>query len=158
MTHPTTFQAPRFGKRSVLCRYIDREYRKRNNRPNPNAYRLTPNEKYLSVNSLEIHTRNQVAAIYAEKFENGNRPVALAEPTVSIYNAAASEVGVTVAYNSDAGYWHFSENGNATPAYLHHGREHNESHCGVEFVRALDDFKEFQFSVRMAKSKTYKSV
>ncbi len=151
-------QTPSFRERSVLSRYIDREYRRRNKHPNPNAYRRTPNEKYLSVNSLEIHTRKQVAAIYADLFENGNRPVAFAEPMVSNYNAAASEVGLTVAYNLDAGYWQFFENGNATPAYLHHGREHNESHCGVEFVRALDDFKEFRFSVRMAQSKTYKSV
>ena len=151
-------KTPSFQERSVLCRYVDREYRRRNNRPNPNAYRRTPNEKYLSVNSLEIHTRKQVAAIYADLFENGNRPVAFAETMVSNYNVAASDVGLTVAYNSDAGYWQFFENGNATPAYLHHGREHNESHCGVEFVRALDDFKEFRFSVRMAQSKTYKSV
>lgn len=151
-------QTPSFRERSVLSRYIDREYRGKNNRPNPNAYRRTPNEKYLSVNSLEIQKRKQVAAIYAHIFENGNRPVAFAEPTVSNYNAAASEVGVTVDYNAHAGYWQFSENANATPAYLHHWRENNESHCGVEFVRVLDDFKEFRFSLRMARSKTYKFV
>lgn len=150
--------APTFKQRSILTRYIDREYRGKKNRPKRGAYQRSEGEKYLSVNSLEIHTRNQVAAIYAEIFENGNRPVALTEPRVSNYNAVANEVGVTVRYNAVAGYWEFHENGLSAPAYRHHVRTRNESHCGVEFVRAFDDYKEFQFAIRMAKSKTYKLV
>lgn len=151
-------KTPSFRERSILARYVHVEYRGKNNRPKPSAYRRSPGEKYLSVNSLEIHTRNQVAAIYADIFENGNRPVTLTEPMVSNYNARAREVGVTVSYNADDGHWQFDENGIATPAYLHHLKPHNESHCGVEFVRIFDDFKEFQFSIRMVRSRTYKFV
>ena len=82
----------------------------------------------------------------------------LTEPMVSNYNARAREVGVTVNYNADDGHWQFDENGIATPAYLRHLKPHNESHCGVEFVRIFDDFKEFQFSIRMVRSRTYKFV
>lgn len=148
-----------FREHSILTRYIRQEYRgRKKNRPKPSAYQRAPKEQHLSVNSTDIHSVRQIAAIYADIFENGNRPVALTQPRVSDYNFAADHVGLTVTYNEPKGRWEFFEHNAVTPAYLHHARERNESHCGVEFVRALADFKEFQFATRMAKSKTYKMI
>ncbi len=151
-------RGPTFKEISVLTRYIHPEFRGKNNRPKPSAYQRSHSERYLSVNSLEIHSLKQVAAIYADIFENENRPVALTQPSVSDYNGVAGQVGVIINYNASAGYWEFHESDILTPAYLHHARVRNESHCGVEFVRVFDDFQEFRFAGRMARSKTYKFV
>ena len=98
-----TTRAPSFKERSILTRYIRREYRGRKNRPRPGAYQLAPKEQHLSVNSREIHSLNQIAAIYANIFEDGNRPVALAQSRISDYNATANQVGVTLTYNDQKG-------------------------------------------------------
>ena len=68
---------PTFSEASELARYVPPEWCRRKNRPAPAAYQRKDNEKYLSVNSTEVETTNQIAEIYATKFESDTRPVAI---------------------------------------------------------------------------------
>ncbi len=149
---------PRFRERSVLVRYIDPEFRGRNNRPKPPAYQISEDEEYLSVNSLELATVRQIAQVYADKFEAGQRPVALAGPRVALYNSNGIQSGVGITFNDERVCWEFNEGGVPRDAYKHHRRRNNPSHCGVEFVRVFSDHESFKFAVRMARVATYKRV
>ncbi len=91
---------PTFVEKSELARYIPYEWRNRNNRPAPAAYQRKDNEKYLSVNSTEVETINQIAQTYATKFESGTRPVSVACPKVANYNEAADQVGIAISFNA----------------------------------------------------------
>jgi hypothetical protein len=83
----------------------------------------------LSVNSLEIHTENQIAAIYAEKFDE-ERPVALSTPTIGDYNRAAEGVGLTIGgYNEGEPHWTNPGPNGDEPSYKHDPKKGNDSHC-----------------------------
>lgn len=149
---------PRFRERDKLARYIDPDYRGKNGRPKLAAYQLTDNEDSLSVNSLEIESVRQVAATYATKFENGHRPVAIASPQISQFNAAAGAVRVNISYDSIIGCWIFHDSGKYSEAYRFDDKKTNKSHCGVEFARIFDEYQEFLFAGRMAKACKYRLV
>lgn len=147
---------PTFSASSRLARYIDPEFRRtRNKRPQPGAYQKLEDDDYLSVNSTEVKTLGQIADTYAKKFEKGQRPVAIACPTVEQYNAAANGVGLTITYNDGAEAWEF---GGAIRAYKHWPKTGNESHCGVEYVRIFRGRQDLNFAVRMGNAVTYKDV
>jgi hypothetical protein len=149
---------PTFAEPSELARYIPSEWCKRKNRPASAAYQRKDNEEYLSVNSTEVETINQIAQTYATKFESGTRPVAIACPKVASYNEAADKVGIAISFNGTTNDWEFQEGGKLAVAYKHRRSEVNNSHCGVEFVRVFDDRSDFCFAVRVARSATYKTI
>jgi hypothetical protein len=110
----------------------------------------------LSVNSLEIHTSNQIAAIYAEKF-NEKRPVAPSTPTIEDYNRAAEGVGLMIGgYYNDEPHWTNPGPNGDEPSYKHDPKTGNDSHCLVRFTRLLDEKTAFLFAVRMAYKPTYR--
>ena len=149
---------PTFVEKSELARYIPSEWRNRNNRPAPAAYQRKDNEKYLSVNSTEVETINQIAQTYATKFESGTRPVSVACPKVASYNEAADQVGIVISFDATTNNWEFQERGTLAVAYKYRRSEGNRSHCGVEYVKAFDDMSDFRFAVRIARSATYKML
>ena len=151
---------PTFSEVSELARYIPSEWRKRRNHPAPAAYQRKDNEKYLSVNSTEVETINQIAQTYAARFESGTRLIAIACPTVASYNEAATSkrVGIAISFNGTTSNWEFQEGGKPAVAYMHRGSDADKSHCGVEFVRIFDDSSDFWFAVRVARSATYRMV
>lgn len=149
---------PIFKETSGLVRYIPAEFRKRNNRPATAAYRRKENEDYLSVNSDEVETHNQIAQVYATLFESGVRPVSVACPKVVDYNECAEQVGVTITFNSVTKDWEFQGGGVSVAAYSHRRQDHNKSHCGIEYVRMFSDLIDFRFAVRLSRSTTYKML
>ena len=146
---------PKFRASDKLARYIHPEFRRANgNRPKLGAYLKSENEKYLSVNSLEIETINQVADTYAKKFETGQRPVAIAAPTVSDYNDAAHVADIEITFNSTKKIWEYNYQGSRA-AYKHYRADNNISHCGVEYVEKFNKYQNFKYSRRMAMKDTY---
>lgn len=147
---------PTFAAGCHLARYIDPEYRRSPKKPpKPGAYQRKLDETFLSVNSTEVETVSQIAQIYADKFEQGNRPVGIALPTVAKYNLVAQAVGVILTYNGAKQVWEF---GASRVAYRHRPSANNNSHCGVEYTESLADFYDFRFALRMAKAATCKLV
>lgn len=69
------------------------------------------------------------------------------------YNAAAKGTAANVTRNEAAGLWEFLENGLPKPAYLHRGAYLGDPHCGVEYVRVLDDHQALRVARRLAQKK-----
>lgn len=149
---------PTFNEPSRLVRYIPPEFRNRNNRPAVGAYQKKENEDYLSVNSDELETVNQIAQNFASQFEADNRPVAVSYPTVANYNDAAGKVGVMISFNNATQNWEFREGAGLVVAYKHRSKKSNKSHCGIEYVRVFDALSDFRYAVRVARSTTYRMV
>jgi hypothetical protein len=149
---------PSFGANQRLARYIDPEFRQETRRAKPPAFMEEEGTTRdgLSVNSLEIHTENQIAAIYAEKFKE-ERPVALSTLSIEDYNRAAAEAGLSIqGYHADDPHWtHVGPKGDE-PSYRHDPKIKNESHCLVSYTRLLNEVAEFRFAVRMARKPTFR--
>lgn len=155
---------PTFAPNQRLARYIRPEYRQRTRRAKPPAFMQDPETTNdgLSVNTLEVHTDNQIAAIYREKFKaelaDGAIPVAMSTPRVEDYNIAAEGVGMAIAghYPQEPHWTNPGPDGHDEPSYVLNDKPKNESHCLVRFTRLLDEAAEFRFAVRMARTPTYR--
>lgn len=139
----------------MLMRYIEVEFRQDSKRPAPGAFQLRPNERQLSVNSTSIHTPNQIAGIYSQKFGEP-RPIGIAGPKISDYCAAAGHCRTVVYYDEKQDCWLFDENAIPTPAFVPDPKENNESHYGVNFLRTYDDYHQYRFAVHIAQASTYR--
>ena len=85
---------PDFSRGKKLARYIRKDWRQPNGRPAPFAFRkVSPSDK-LSVNTLSMETKRQIAAAYADKWESEIRPVAMTVCNVEKYVDAAKAAGV----------------------------------------------------------------
>jgi len=148
---------PTFGANEKLARYIEPEYRQNNRRAKPSAFVEDPDSKKngLSVNSLEIHTENQIASIYSTKF-NEPRPIAITIHTVADYNAAAQDVGIRVIENADSHIFEHEEADRRADSYRLDKKKGNESHCLVRYTRLFEEFQERRFAIRMAYKPTYR--
>lgn len=151
-------RSPAFKPRSFLTRYLRAEWRKRNGRVSPAAFRLRTDEASLSVNSTEVETVPQIASYYANRWHWGERPVTLVAPMVKDYNDAASVAELTVARAATDGAWVYDRNGGQYRAYRHVPIPLSPSHCSVEFVAALDERGARRFAVSIAAKKRYKSL
>lgn len=147
---------PTFAKSSRLLRHIDPDFRARNGRTSPAAFRLKENETYLSVNSSEVETDKQIAAYYAKQMENGLRPVAISDPKVQDYSNAAAKVGLSVTYDQSKKQWIVPGLSSQPLAYMHEPRLRpppSPSHSGIHFLAHCNEHQAFRFSVHMAKRK-----
>ena len=75
---------------------------------------------------------------------------------VGRYNAAARSAGVAILRHSDE--YQFMDQAQLVPAYKHrpvNGRVSlpSLSHCGVEFIRAMDSIAEAKFAGAMTKER-----
>ena len=120
-----------------------------------------PGDDHLSVNALELESREQIAEYYADVFGSEEGKVAVCIHTVFEYNDSGKKAGCRIEFNTANSTWEFPEtNGSRGVAYRHRPVSRTEqfpyaswSHCGVEFVRALAELKLRQFARRMAKRK-----
>jgi hypothetical protein len=120
-----------------------------------------PEHDHLSVNALELESRDQIAQYYTDVFGSEEEKVAVCIHRVLEYNDSGKKAGCWVEWNRANSTWEFPEtNGTRGMAYRHRPVKRTEnfphvswSHCGVEFVRALADLKLRQFARRMAKRK-----
>jgi hypothetical protein len=148
---------PAFSERSVLVRYIHEDQRFKKNRPALAAFVASPGEAYLSVNSLEVETVQQIAAYYLARFRTSN-PVALTQHKIATYNDAARKAGVAVTHVS--GSWRFTDAaGQVQVAYQQHIVPStptllgSRSHSGFECVRAMNELNARKAARRLASKK-----
>jgi hypothetical protein len=148
---------PSFANHSELVRYIDELHRLSGRRPAAAAYLPDPRSDrperdYLSVNSLELESMKVIADYHRMRAQNNVGQVALCVHKVWRYNTVAAKCGIAVRHNRGSGTWKFQDRDGLRDAYMHHARHDrltSESHCGVEFVRALTKHNEGKFARRM---------
>jgi hypothetical protein len=153
---PTRHAPPTFSERSVLVRYIDEDQRFKTGRPAPAAFMANPGEKYLSVNSLEVESLQDIAAYYRVRFTPS--AVAVTQHKVTSYNDAARKG--SVALTRVGGMWHFTDGaGTAQLAYEQHpvpargGFPASPSHSGFECVRVMNELNARKAARHLAKGK-----
>ncbi len=140
---------PTFRPNSELVRYVSPEFRAKDGRVMPAAYHLRPEEDHLSVNSTEVHTEKQIAAIYKQKFSEPG-PLVVHMPTIEQYVEAAAHTGLRLARSSANDTWVYQRDTKDLPAFLHRPKEGNASHCGVEFVKHMTQNEMNKFALRIA--------
>ena len=154
-------KTPTLARGQKLARSIHPDDCGKKNRPKPSAYQRS-NETYLSVNSLEVQTKKQVAQIYSERWFGGERPVAMTVLTTDIYCEAGRAVGCPIELDEDSRLWSFGGPDGREAAFKHrpkHGATPvDPSHSGVEFVCTFNDYQDFQFSMRLVHKATYSLV
>jgi hypothetical protein len=150
--------APLFSLHRELARHVTPENRLRGNRAAVVTFLRDPREdprtEYLSVNSLEVESPRQIAKYYQQLFQQGTGEVAVFTAKVFHYNEAGKKCGVDLQYDQPSGFWTFGgRSGKREPAYRHRPgtREpKSPSHCGVEFVRAMNEHVRSKFARRLA--------
>ena len=146
--------APKFQTKSQLIRYVDEDQRLPKNSPADDVFIASPGDSHLSVNSLEIENQPTIASRYRQKFQGGAGEVAICVHKIYEYNASAHGTAGQVSYSRSGGHWEFRDMSNdLKPAYLHRPAIVGDSHCGVEFVRALSDLESIKVARRLAKKK-----
>lgn len=151
-------KSPSFSDRSQLARYIHPNQRMKGNRASSVAFLAEPGpprETYLSVNSLEVEKLSAIASYYRTKFGDSGK-VATVVKTVGRYNIAAQSAGLAILRQS--GQYYFADQANLNPAYRHRpvaGKVAipSPSHCGVEFIRALNGIAEAKFATEMVRER-----
>ncbi len=148
---------PTFAAQERLARYIRPEYRQGTNRAKLGAFMEdeTATRSGLSVNSLEVHTENQIATICEGKF-NDPRPVALSIPTVGEFNESANAARIEVAIHAAKRRWMHSGPNGLEDSYKHDPKLSNESHCLIKYTRLFDNLQKLRFARRMAYKPTYR--
>jgi hypothetical protein len=158
---------PLFSEAHELVRYVQKKHRLGGNRTAVAAYLelgLPSDERskeHLSVNSLEVESLRQIAGYCQERFQKGTGDVALSSTKVRAFTSAGKKFGVDLTYDAAKSVWHFvGKNGSQEEAYRHRPvrdpyveRLNSPSHCGVEFVRAMDDYAKTKFARRLGGKK-----
>ena len=149
---------PTFEFNKKLARYIRAEYRQENRRAKPPAFMDVNSKDGLSVNSLEVSTKNQIAAVYREKFPEDAKRVAICENKIEQYNDAAAGAGLFVEWVVESKAWFHSGSSGRMQSYIHDPKTNNDSHSLVKFTSGVDDFNEMRFAHRMARKPTFRLV
>lgn len=126
---------PTFAEHSELARHVDPDELKNGGRVSSAAFVPNPSENYLSVNSLEIETQQDIATYYRNIFQNGSGEVAIACRKISDYNTAASNAGIMIKVSNLDGKWKYYADGSPEEAYKHRQTNMSYSHCGVEYLK-----------------------
>ena len=112
-------------------------------------------KEYFSVNSLEVETLRTIADYYQERFAKSSADIAICSTKVNDFNDAGKKSGVLLQYDNSTSSWQFVHpDGTREPAYKHRpnrssGDLKSESHCGVEFLRVLDEYARAKFARRL---------
>jgi hypothetical protein len=146
------------------ARYVAEEARS-GNRASPAAFLPDPPDStrkrppYLSVNSLEIESLQEIANYHRKIWQNNSGNVALAAHKVFHYREAGRQSGITIEFDREARYYVFRErSGQMSRAFECIPRTDifkSSSHSGVHFVRALEDHQVGKFARRMSGGKLH---
>jgi hypothetical protein len=156
---------PSFSGKSRLVRYVRQSDRLRGNRiaiaafepdVSPSGEPITDN--HLSVNSLEVETLKQISAYHRLNWQGDEGEVALIDHQVTDYNDAAKKCEVAITLDVSTTTWMFVDTQRKSAlAYKHRPVRPNASnelgspsHCGVEFIRVLNEYRATQFARRLA--------
>ena len=128
-----TRKTPTFKLNRELARYVDID-ELQGGRVSSSAFIPNPGEDYLSVNSIEVESLNDIATYYCNVFKNGIGAVAIACRKVSEYNEAAKKSDVRIIFSRAECKWKCNLNDNYHDAYKHRPTEKSYSHSGVEYL------------------------
>jgi hypothetical protein len=130
---------PSFAARTELALYVDPDDLGRGGRVSSTAFLPNPDDKYLSVNSLELESIETIAAYYQERFKGGVGQVAIAHRKVWDYTDAGRFAGLSIDFNKTVGKWEYDTGHGLADAYKHIRQTRvpkSNSHCGVQFINA----------------------
>lgn len=150
---------PSFGKSEKIARYVAPENRQKNRRAKIAAFiedNVTPRTG-LSVNSLEVHTENQIASIYEKKFGDA-RPLGIAFRKISDVNTASADANITVQWDDDQQKWQYERQAAFHDAYRHDKKATDDSHSLCRMTMHFDDHQDLKFARRIASKPTYKML
>jgi hypothetical protein len=155
--------SPTFSPNRELARYVSEENRLRGGRTADAAFidppGPDPSRDYLSVNSLEIEKLADIAVYYRNKLQRGRGDVAACCHKVFHYKDAGIKAGVSLSYDEAKRAWRFAGDGNAPEDAFKHRPVRSskdlqsESHCGVEFVRVMNEHSKGKFARRLGGGK-----
>ena len=151
-----------FGRRSELMRYVVEEQRLKSSKPAPDTFRRNPDEDHLSVNLVDLESREEIVSYYRERFQEGQGEVAVCHHKILEYNSACSRTAVVLSYNRTRSQWEFRDkSNNLIPAYRSRpvptGRTRSsKSHSGVEYVRMFGELDENRFARRMSNKRFHR--
>jgi hypothetical protein len=150
---------PKFRPNSELARHVAAGHRLPGNRTAVAAFIDPPSEDpskdYLSVNSLELATLEEVADYYHAKLQRGTGDVAICTTKVFTFSDAGKKSGIDLQRDNSQAMWFFTgKSGKREAAYRHRPVRSSqdiqcESHCGVEFVRLMDEHAKSKFARRL---------
>lgn len=146
-----------FSAKGRLTRYLEKEECKPNSRVSPKAFRKKSATDKLSVSSLSVATQNQIASDYANKFQNGTRPVGLCVCTVPKFVDSAESQSLKMRYDAAQGNWDFGSSA-VQWAFEYAPKDWSKAHCECAFTAIFTDQQDFNFAGRMALGATWKSV
>lgn len=111
---------PKFAEGKQLARYIPPRFRQENRRAKKSAFMEDAGSTRdgLSVNALEVHSANQIAAIYEKKFKDP-RPLAISTPEISKYNDSANAVGIKIIWDTNKSSWFHIGTTGPDKTYVH---------------------------------------
>lgn len=164
-------QEPTFAGRTELARYITVHERRGTRHAAASAFLLSDTDissgsnPHLSVNSLEVESLAHIGDYLRKVFQADTGEVALCTHKVQRYVNEGRTCGLTISHGADEG-WTFVEGRASSAAFKHRpvqglrarGRPGSQSHCGVEFLRAMTDLQRRQFARRMARSPRFHVV
>lgn len=87
---------PRFAANSELARYVSPLHLMKGGRVSSAAFLRNPGDEYLSVNSVEIDSLQEIAAHYRKDLQKDNQKVAIASLKIFAYNRGALKAGISV--------------------------------------------------------------
>lgn len=152
---------PTFAKKKELARYVSPGDRLRGSRTAFTAFidppPEEPSKEYLSVNSLEVEGLKEIADYYRDSFQKGSGDVSICSRSVEDYTEAGKKSDVDLLYDHSSQCWQFTGmSRQKEPAYRHRAvvKQPNglksPSHCGVEFVRMMNEHQRSKFARRLS--------
>ena len=113
---------------------------------------------HLSVNSTEVESLKEIADFHRRNWQEGRGKAALTVHKIFDYCDSARKSNVPITLNGASGIWEFADYDSKTaPAFRYRPVKPtsknslgSKSHCGVEFVRAFDEYRSTQFARRLA--------
>jgi hypothetical protein len=159
---------PTFAERQEFARYIDEINRLSGNRPAPAAFidlpADDPSDHHLSVNSLEMESRHEIAASHRRRVSPIDGKVALCIHRIHHYNDAARKAGIDLRHNKNSARWEFTGlTGAPEQAYRYRPVLKSEipvelrskSHCGVEYACMMKRNEAQKFARQLTKNQKF---
>lgn len=141
---------PSFASNRELARWVDEANLGKGGRVSSAAFLPAEGETYLSVNSPEIESLEQIAEFYKNQFLGGRGPVYVSCLKVMDYTAASKDAGITMRYDKTVSSWQFEIDGTFEEAYRGRPNQLSRSHCGVETIRSMRSDAANRFARRLA--------
>jgi hypothetical protein len=143
-----------FSGRVTLARHIEPDKRT-GTFVHHNAFMLSSvdlqtRKPYLSVNSRQLQAIEEIIEIHRGR-QRGKGEVAVAIHKVYRYVTQGRNAGAQIVPQLREKKWMFSDSDGDAPAFLHRPNEANISHCGVEFLRSLNELQQRDFARAMAR-------